>query len=99
MLDIAMQRVDGVFTTVPVITDRNPSTACMMGDGTAPGSSGTWILGRVALSAPNSRAGAVDEPCEQQARPGTATLSATGSWCGVHDETAFHGVGQLHLGA
>lgn len=51
----------------------------MTGDGTAPGSSGTWILGRVAVSAPNSRAGAVDEPCERQARSGTATLSATGS--------------------
>lgn len=60
-----------------------------MGDGTAPGSSGTWILGRVAMSAPNSRAGAVDEPCERQAPSGTATVSAAESWCGVHDGTAF----------
>lgn len=99
MLVMARQRADGEFTTVPVTTDRNPATMCMMEDGTAPGSSGTWILGRVAMSAPNSRAGAVDQPCERQAWSGTDTLSATGSWCGVHDGTAFHGVGQLHLGA
>lgn len=76
-LDLARQRADGQFSTVR--TDRKSSTMRMIKDhGHVPDiqqgvrhSPGDRVVhgcsAEQPMSASNSRAGAVDEPCEQQA--------------------------------